>query len=365
MDSMQLGAAMSELKTLSISAQIAAHLRDELAQGRWSVTIPGRNELARQLGVGITSMEEALRQLEREGLLGSQGAGRKRKILISAKEAAGRRLRIAILSHERAALSEGYMIELIHQLREAGHDAYFTSASLLELGMDVRRISRLVKKTKADAWIVCAGSREVTEWFSSQAMPTFALFGRRRGLAMPSVGPDKSPAYVAAARRLVELGHQRIVLLVRPDRRLPVPGTPERAFFAELASHGITPGAYHFPDWEEGAEGFHTRLNGLFQLTPPTALVVDEMMLYVATQQFLAQKRLRVPEEVSLVVMEDHAAFQWCRPSLAHVRWDRPSVMRRVVGWANNVSHGKKDLRETLTRAEFIDGGTIGPARLV
>jgi hypothetical protein len=37
--------------------------------------------------------------------------------------------------------------------------------------------------------------------------------------------------------------------------------------------------------------------------------------------------------------------------------------MRRVVGWAKNVARGKIDLRETLTLAEFIDGGSVGPAR--
>jgi DNA-binding LacI/PurR family transcriptional regulator len=353
---------MSELRILSVSEQIAAHLKSELGRGRWSETMPGRAALARQLEVGITSVEEALRQLEVEGLLGSQGAGRMRRILASPAKDAGRRLKIAVLAHERAALNEGYMIEMIHQLREAGHEAFFTRVSLLELGMNVRRVDRLVRETEADAWIVCSGSREVTEWFASQPLPAFSLFGRRRGVPIASVGPDKSPAYAATARRLIELGHQRIVLLVRPDRRLPGPGAPERAFIAELAAHGITPGPFHLPAWEEGLKEFQSLLDRLFRLTPPTALVVDEVMLYLAVQQFLAAKRLRVPEEVSLVLMEEHPAFAWCLPSVAHVRWDRLPVLRRVSGWAKNIARGKKDLRETLTPAEFIDGGTLGPA---
>jgi DNA-binding LacI/PurR family transcriptional regulator len=177
------------------------------------------------------------------------------------------------------------------------------------------------------------------------------------------VGPDKSPAFVAAARRLIELGHKRIVMLVRPDRRLPVPGTPERAFLAELAANGITPGPYHLPDWEDGSGGFQSRLERLFEVTPPTALIVDELLLFVATQQFLARKKLSVPEDVSLVSMESDPAFEWCRPSVAQVRWEHAPVMRRVLAWVNNVSREKTDRRETLTHAEFIDGGTIGPAK--
>lgn len=354
---------MSELKILSVPEQIAAHLRGDIAAGRWSGAMPGRTELARQLGVGITSMEEALRQLEREGLLASQGAGRMRRILGSNRIAARRPLRIAVLTHDRAAMSEGYMVELIHLLREAGHDAYYTRSSMSELGFSVMRIAKLVGETEADAWIICSARREVTEWFAAQAKPAFSLFGRRRGLPIASAGPDKSSAYAAATRRLIEHGHHRIVLLVRPDRRLPVPGTPERAFLVELAAHGITPGPYHLPDWNEGIDGFQLQLEKLFHVTPPTALIVDEMLLFVATQQFLARKRLRVPEEVSLVSLESDPAFEWCRPSVARIHWERTPVLRRVVGWAHNILSGKKDLRETLTRAEFIEGETIGPVK--
>ena len=34
---------------------------------------------------------------------------------------------------------------------------------------------------------------------------------------------------------------------------------------------------------------------------------------------------------------------------------------RRIVRWANNVSQGRHDRRQTATRAEFIPGGIIGP----
>lgn len=354
---------MSELKILSIPDQIAAHLRGEITRGRWTGQLPGRNELARQLEVGITSVEEALRQLEGEGVLVAQGAGRMRQIVDTTRYTDKRRLRIALLGYEKSTVSEGIFSEAAHVLREAGHDAFFTRNSLLELGMNVRRVASQVGKTEADAWIVCSAPREITEWFASQTTPAFSLFGRRRGVRIASVGPEKSLAIAAAARRLIELGHQRIVLLCRPDRRLPVPGTPERAFLAELAAHGITPGAYHLPDWEDGSDGFQSRLERLFEVTPPTALMVDEMLLFVATQQFLARKKLSIPEDVSLVSIESDPAFEWCRPSIAQVRWAHSPVLRRVVGWVNNIARGKNDQRETLTHAEFIDGGTVGPVK--
>jgi hypothetical protein len=36
-------------------------------------------------------------------------------------------------------------------------------------------------------------------------------------------------------------------------------------------------------------------------------------------------------------------------------------VLRRVVRWVDNVAKGKNDQRQTLTKIEFIEGGTMGP----
>ncbi len=60
---------------------------------------------------------------------------------------------------------------------------------------------------------------------------------------------------------------------------------------------------------------------------------------------------------------DDAPYFEWCRPSVAHIRWDSQPVVRRIVRWAANVSCGKKDIRQLHTKAEFVPGGTIGPAR--
>ncbi len=355
---------MPLLLRLSAPEQAAAVLRGELQRGAWNEMMPGIRRLAEELGVDRKTAESALKQLEHEGLLVNQGVGRRRRIA-QTEPAAARPMRIAILEYEPMARTEGYVVELHHLLLDAGHAAFFTERSLVELGMDVARISRLVRKTKADAWVIGAGSREVLEWFCSQPVPAFALFGRREGLPIATTGPDKAPALAAATRHLIGLGHRRIVLLVRRERRLPEPGRSERAFLDELKAHGIPAGDYNLPDWEETTVGFHEVLSSLFRVTPPTALIVDEAAPFVATQQFLAGRGIRVPQQVSLICTDADPAFAWCTPPVSHIRWDSGPVVRRVVRWAANVSHGKKDVRQTLTPAEFVVGGTTGPAPTV
>jgi DNA-binding LacI/PurR family transcriptional regulator len=353
---------MQPFRLFSAAGQVAAFLRAEVERGHWTEEMPGADYLATALGVNRKTVEAALRRLEQEGVLAGQGAGRKRRIILAAGERA-RPLRVAILNFEPMVFTEGYIIELQHLLVEAGHSAFFAERSLTELGMKVSRISRLVEKTEADAWVVYAASREVLEWFVARSVPAIALFGRRRGLPIAAVGPDKVPAYAAATRRLIELGHRRIVLLCRQMRRLPVPGTAECVFLAELAAHEIPSSPYNLPDWEESVEGFQARLESLFRVTPPTALIIDELPFFVAAQQFLARRGIRVPEDVSMVCTDANPAFAWCVPSVAHIGWDSRPVVRRIVRWAANVSHGEKDLRQTLTPAKFVEGGTIGPAK--
>jgi DNA-binding LacI/PurR family transcriptional regulator len=222
-------------------------------------------------------------------------------------------------------------------------------------------MARMVENDDADAWVVQAGSRAVLEWFATQPVPAFALFGRQSQLPMASLATLKSPAVAESLQRLVAIGHRRIVMLVREERRKPTPGLFERRFLEELQRLGVGTGAYNLPDWEDDVQGFHRCLDSLFSYTPPTALFTSEPALFFATQQHLLGKGLVVPRDVSLVCMDDHPAFEWFQPAVSHIRTDTRRWVPRIVQWVDNVAKGKEDREETLIRAEFVEGGTIGP----
>lgn len=352
---------MSGIRLLSHAEQMAAYLRAELGKGRWSGSMPGVLQLERDLGVNRNTLEAALRLLEQDGWLVAQGVGKRRKINMQ-QEALPNALRVAMLYYERSDPGRGYMIDLLHRLEEAGHAPFSAGATLVDLGMKTRRVARLVEDTEADAWIVVAGSREILEWFSGQEVPAFALFGRRRGLPIAAAGPDKPPAMADLTRRLIELGHRRISLVARRERRLPTPGGTEQAFLDELEAGGLPTGEYNLPDWDETVAGFQQCVDSLLRLTPPTAIIVDEAPFFTAAMQHLARRGIRVPEDISLVCCDADPHFEWCDPPISHIEWDPRPVVRRIVRWAYHVSRGKEDRRQTLTKAEFVEGGTIGPA---
>ena len=313
----------------SIARQAADYLRGELVKGRWSGTIPGVGHLAPELGVNVKTAQAALRILESEGVLAGQGPGRRRRIVLP-EHSSPESLHIAILEHSPPDLMDHYMVDLLDKLGSAGHRPFFTPKTLTELGMKLSRIKKLVQNIEADAWIVGAGSHEVLQWFATRPTPVFAFFGRIQGLPIAGTKPDKPRAVAAATRHLIDLGHHRIVLLARASRRRPEPGRSEQAFLKELQSHGIRTGVYNLPEWEESIDGYTQVLNSLFEATPPTALIIDEMPLFIAAQQFLGYRSLQVPRHVSLVCTDGDPAFSWCNPSIAHIRWDHRPVVRQI-----------------------------------
>lgn len=345
---------------LSPSEQVAAHLREQLFKGYWAHELPGTPALAAEFEIDRKTITAALKSLEEEGLLEAQGAGKPRKITLPESRPSNR-LRILIIPYERFDLQAPYLLEAIPRIQELGHVVCDSSRSLTELGMDRERIARYAMEQDADARIIIAASREVLEWFASQEKPAFAVFGRRRSVAISSVGPDKTDAIRQVVSRLIQLGHRRIVYLARAERRHPNPGLVEQEFLDGLKSHGITPGPYHLPDWEESPAGFHECLERLFRHSPPTALILDEPQFFVAAHQHLSLRNIAAPRDVSLVCSDRHPLFEWCQPQVSHILWPAKPVVSHMVHWVHQISLGKNDRTPVYTPAEFIEGGTIGP----
>ena len=345
---------------------VASCLVESLREGRWSGNLPGVARLAADLDVSPHTVRRALRQLELQGSLTSRGPGRCRGIITdSASGVTTTPLRVGIMRFDESLAetpqTAAILIDILHSLEAAGHVGFLSKKSQIDLRHDVRRIASHMAQAPADAWVIEGGSRELLEWCAAWDLPCLALYGRSDGLPMARTGPDKEPALRAATRHLLAFGHRRIVLIVRAGLREPSPGKRVRAFLDELNAHGIATSDYHLPGWEESPEGFSKLLERLFLFAPPTAMIVDEAARYIAAAEFLARRGILVPQKVSLVSTDNDAALTWCRPPVAHMRWDSGRIVRRVMRWVAAVRHGKPDRRTIYFPVEFIPGGSIGP----
>jgi DNA-binding LacI/PurR family transcriptional regulator len=361
---------MNPLPRLTLADQTAAHLRERLRSGQWGDKVPGVVRLGAELQVSQTTVRAALRVLEAEGLIADGGCCRGRQVAAGKGRGARRGLSVGILLHDARPegqpkstplIPDTVVLSIQNALEAAGHAVFFPRQSQVELHHDVGRITRHLRQTPADAWIVVSGSRELLEWFAGQPVPSLALYGRSSGLPIARAGPDKEHAYRAAVSHLVALGHRSIVNISRSTRRKPIPGRVEQAFLAELAAHGIQTGDFNLPEWEETPAGFSALLTELFRFTPPTALIIEETSRFVAASQFLARRGIKVPEQVSLVCTDYDESLTWCHPPVAHMTWSNQPFVQRIVRWASAVRGGRNYQATTLLSAEFVPGGSTGP----
>lgn len=340
------------LETQSVAEQAASHLRKQLRQQRWTGRMPGRDKLARELGVHGSTVERALRQLEHEGLLKTAGPGKPRMIVatgcLPAKASTA-----CVLLYGSGDQTDDYILSLQQHLNEAKHKLSFAPRSMTELKFDPDRIEAMVHQQPADAWIVYSGSKEILQRFTQLRRPTFALFGRMSELPIAGAGTDILSALRDTVGRLHRLGHHKIVMLTRTQLVTSGPGLTERTFIGALEECGIPHGAYNLAEWDNTPTGLRQCLDKLFRVTPPTALFVDDWALHCAVQNYLLKVMGADHRKLNCISMDWHPSFAWCVPAVPHFHWSSDAVVKRAVSWLKGVSRGKPNTRQHMIKAEF------------
>jgi DNA-binding LacI/PurR family transcriptional regulator len=351
--------AMEPFTPLSVVDQLVLHLRNAITRGELGDSMPGIRRLASTLEVSSNTVTAALERLEREGFLQPQGHGR-RNLIVPREDFIRPAFRVTLLPYERADVELDYVVEIQRRLKEEGHDVHVAEKSLMDLGMKVSRIGRMVEHANTDAWVVFSAPQEVLEWFVTHSLPTFAMFGRFRNLPLAATGLNKVPAFRAAIRRLAALGHRRIVLIQPKHNREPTHALLVRESLEELEANGIKTGPYNIPDWEPSPAGLRRCLDSLFAISAPTALIFDRPNELIGAQIYLAHKNILAPRDISLIC-DDDEAFDWCEPPISCIRWHSRSWVRRVVRWVDNIANGNDDRGQSFTKAKFVERDSIGP----
>jgi DNA-binding LacI/PurR family transcriptional regulator len=184
-----------------------------------------------------------------------------------------------------------------------------------------------------------------------------------KGLQVAGTGPWKAPAIEEATEALHGHGHRRIVMLSRSETLEKGPTPTQQIFLDKLNELGMPSGAYNLPTWDSTPEGLNQCLEALFQLTPPSAILVDDWMLLYAVQNFLSRKPGDAYRRVTCISTDHHPSFKWCTPRISYVTWDPSAVSRRVLQWVDHIAQGKTDLDQRAIRARFVQGEDLSIPR--
>ncbi|MEU9152536.1 substrate-binding domain-containing protein [Streptomyces sp. NPDC048417] len=157
-----------------------------------------------------------------------------------------------------------------------------------------------------------------------------------------SVGAANWQGGVYATEHLLSLGHERIAVIAGNRRRM-CSGARVAGYRSALASAGLRHrGEYvRHASFDEGTA--RHRMHELLDLPePPTAVFVcsDRMALGVYTA--LAERGLRVPDDISVVGFDDLPEARWGTPALTTVRQPLAEMAATALRLLVRLMHGDR-----------------------
>lgn len=350
----------------TVASQLAAHLRSEIAEGTWQGWLPSERALCATLQASRNTIRAALRQLRREGGITSvRGVGNRLPERRAKAPRTGRRERtIGMLIPRPVDQLRPAIGLLIHEikdqlLREGCRAAVYEGTGLYRVNPQ-RALERLVTLHRHDVWLLWLSSEAIQQWFLARGLPCVIAGSAYPAIDLPFVDFDFRAVCRHAAGFLTGHGHRRIALINRESRCAGDLGS-EVGFHegARASGHaGVeTEVVYHHDDPESVARALGQLLG---RTPPPTGLVVNHSYSYLSVASLLAQRGLRIPQDISIISRDDDSFLRFLAPVPAHYICSAPLFAKKAVGQIlQQMSAGTPLRRQTLLLPRFFPGGSV------
>jgi len=323
----------------SLVSATAEVLRESIAAGEWPRWLPGELELARRLRVSRVTLRSALAELER-GKLIRAGQGRRREILRRAKRAGAMKLRPAVVLltpeplHRLSASTVFWMDELRERLDAAGRPLEIHEGPAVFRRRPRQALEELAARLRPSGWVLYRSTPEMQQWFSEHAPATIIAGSPHPGVTLASVDVDHGAACRHAAGRFLAAGHRRLAV-VWPETKLAGDLESVAGFQAGV------PGAVASLPHDGTVRGLCAGLERLFaRAARPTGLLVFHAQHLLTVLGWLQRKKLRVPEEASVICRDDEPFLESVLPCPARYALPASSFARKISRLVAGVVEG-------------------------
>lgn len=358
---------MTLIPQRTVASQLAQHLRGEIARGAWRGWLPSERSLSARLQASRNSLRTALRQLEAEGLVEpSRGRGHRVLAARPAPETPPGPRTVGLLLPEPIGRVRPLVALWIDELREMlpAHGCHLRVHTGRHYygAQPARALERLVAQEAHAAWILTLSAEPLQQWFALAGVPALVAGSVFGDLDLPFVDADNRASCRHAAGTLLRHGHRRVALLLRRERR-PGDAESERGFLegmgrsrhagviAEVASCGDEP--------DSVASALDRLLRGR---RPPSALIVCNPYIYLTVQSLLARRRLRVPEDISLISRDDDPFLPFVVPQPARYAISPHSFACKLLHHVLQLlEHRAVAPRQNRLLLKFVPGASISP----
>ncbi|WP_369363560.1 LacI family DNA-binding transcriptional regulator [Streptomyces sp. CG4] len=179
-----------------------------------------------------------------------------------------------------------------------------------------------------------------------------------------SVGAANWQGGVSATEHLLGLGHRRIAVIAGQRRTLG--GSARVAGYRSvLASAGVRHRAEYVRHAGFDEAAARMRMHELLNLPePPTAVFVCSDRMALGVYEALAERELRVPDDMSVVGFDDLPEARWAAPALTTVRQPLGEMAATALRLLVRMMHGERpeSTRTELSTLLVRRASTAGPA---
>ena len=218
---------------------------------------------------------------------------------------------------------------------------------------------RKIQVEDGERIVAIYGRASMAEWAVRRNVPILFLGGTRGTHAVPLVGVSSSLLVVDAMDQLMSLGHRRIVfpLCGRSDEFKDGMFAITRAAVEKRGGRYMR--GYHNPESQYRTPDVLWRLlEKVFARHRPTALLFLDWQEALSAPCFLNSRGLRIPQDVSLVVLSDSASMDWFSPVLCRYRFPQRKMLAEIIRW---LERQPVDWPGRKLLGTWVPGDSIGP----
>ena len=341
-------------------------MREAILSGRFGGTLPGLRVLGKVLGVSPPTVAEAVKALIAEGLIHSDGARRRMRIILPAdSERRPGALSTRVVWFVTASAFEHAVSSsttLMAQLQQAlGGSDWLVRHRVMSYGHSENRSGHWDQMAEAeapDAMVVWTGRPAIGEWALARGLRTLFIGGAKEDLDLPMLAVKSAGLVEVAIRELLGRGHRRLCIPMcnRPPTMLKnirtVVAKSLRAAGGNVRD-AVPVSAY------EGGPVIEAMVEQALAERAPTGWIFFDWREFLAASCVFRDRGIAIPRDISAVILSWDPAMEWYRPAPSHFRQPLERMARMAADWVM----GDVDLSGTrYFQADWVPGGTLAKA---
>lgn len=346
-----------------LATSVCDHLRAALAEGRYAGGMPGERRLAEELSVSRRVVREALAILTHEGLLARPVSGFVRDVRDVARARPVARRRIGFMTGTDLLHAEPSVLSLFAELRKLAETFGAECVYIVEGDCRPQRAAaealEMLERYACDVWVASGilSTRGVVELHRLGAVVVGHNF--IGDYPFPVVSVDHSSAILHAMNLVFRRARTRPVYLrVIPDVVLA------EAVRKLMESRGLAfDESRVLPLFDGTKAGYVAVLERLFDSDAPPDAVIGLTTVRVegvTIQGFLQSRRLKCPDDVSMVLIHEPPYRDRMYPVPDVYREDEARIMRMIVSLVGTfLRTGEMPAARRSVFMEYLPGGSL------